>query len=242
MRLVGTKGTSQPIELKTSINHADKFERKHSDVFIFPDQVNLGEIRQVQIWHDNSGKKFNLFAQETIRQFFFETILGKGPAWHLSNVTVHNAASNMVYDFRCGRWLGQEYDDGQICRVLNCTGKREKTPKHYRMQENQWQQSQQAGVQPQQPYQYQAIPQSGQQNQFVVYPKEAVELQCGRWGYPYGYGGYGGYGYGYGYPMYGGYGGYPMYGGVYPMYGGYGYGGCWPMMGGWGGFSWSWSW
>lgn len=57
VQLIGSQGTSPETQLKTSINHRNKFERKHSDVFIFQDMQLLGELQQIKIWHDNSGNR-----------------------------------------------------------------------------------------------------------------------------------------------------------------------------------------
>uniref|UniRef100_A0A915HDL1 PLAT domain-containing protein n=1 Tax=Romanomermis culicivorax TaxID=13658 RepID=A0A915HDL1_ROMCU len=47
VQLFGENGHSDFIQLKKSINHRNKFERNHSDVFIFNDMKNLGPISQV---------------------------------------------------------------------------------------------------------------------------------------------------------------------------------------------------
>lgn len=47
---------SDPILLKNSQN-VNKFERNQMDQFIFHNQLSVGEIKAVKVWHDNSGKQ-----------------------------------------------------------------------------------------------------------------------------------------------------------------------------------------
>ena len=54
MSLKGTLRTEARIELDQCLNHADKFERGHEDIFEFR-LPPLGDLVSVKIMHDNSG-------------------------------------------------------------------------------------------------------------------------------------------------------------------------------------------
>lgn len=55
MIIFGENGDSGTLTLKESSN-TNKFERKQTDTFHFPDILSLGELSKVRIWHDNSGE------------------------------------------------------------------------------------------------------------------------------------------------------------------------------------------
>lgn len=56
IQLVGEKGVSDAIPLKKS-QHRNKFERNQVDKFIFLNMHSMGKLKEVVIWHDNSGMK-----------------------------------------------------------------------------------------------------------------------------------------------------------------------------------------
>uniref|UniRef100_A0A915IL26 PLAT domain-containing protein n=1 Tax=Romanomermis culicivorax TaxID=13658 RepID=A0A915IL26_ROMCU len=93
-------GLSGPIlSLKKSTLHKNKFEQSFCDEFVFENQMKLGDISQVKIWHDNSGVM---------------------PAWHLAYVEVTDASTNLTYNFPCHKWLSTSLDGGLIVRMLPC--------------------------------------------------------------------------------------------------------------------------
>lgn len=55
MIIFGENGDTGTLALKESSN-TNKFERKQTDTFRFPDILGLGELSKVRIWHDNSGE------------------------------------------------------------------------------------------------------------------------------------------------------------------------------------------
>ncbi|XP_016306772.1 lipoxygenase homology domain-containing protein 1-like [Sinocyclocheilus anshuiensis] len=98
MIIFGENGDTGTLTLKES-NNTNKFERKQTDTFRFPDILSLGELSKVRIWHDNSG-------------------LAAG--WHLEYVDVHDDILGKKFRFQCDRWLAKKEDDGQIMRELAC--------------------------------------------------------------------------------------------------------------------------
>jgi hypothetical protein len=105
VQLIGANGRGPQLHLKDSINHRDKFEAGHTDVFFFPGQQPLGDLSHMRIWHDSTSHK---------------------PNWHLECVEVPDMIGGQAYTFVCKQWLSKTYGDRQIER------KRAKTPKHLR--------------------------------------------------------------------------------------------------------------
>ncbi|KAL1253398.1 hypothetical protein QQF64_018091 [Cirrhinus molitorella] len=98
MIIFGENGDTGTLTLKES-NNTNKFERKQTDTFRFPDILSLGELSKVRIWHDNSGV---------------------AAGWHLEYVDVHDDILGKKFRFQCDRWLAKNEDDGQIMRELAC--------------------------------------------------------------------------------------------------------------------------
>eukprot|EP01123_Difflugia_compressa_P005057 TRINITY_DN1661_c0_g1_i1.p1 TRINITY_DN1661_c0_g1~~TRINITY_DN1661_c0_g1_i1.p1 ORF type:complete len:960 (-),score=248.52 TRINITY_DN1661_c0_g1_i1:25-2904(-) len=91
--LYGTAGDSGK---KILDGPGNNFERKQTDVFGF-ECVDLGELKKIQIGHDNSGF---------------------GASWFLDKVVVTNQQSGTKWYFLCGRWLAKDEDDHSIVREL----------------------------------------------------------------------------------------------------------------------------
>lgn len=66
IQLVGEKGISDPIRLKHS-QHVNKFERNQMDTFTFFNLPSVGKLKELIIWHDNSGKRFWIFSTESFK-------------------------------------------------------------------------------------------------------------------------------------------------------------------------------
>ncbi|XP_059398613.1 lipoxygenase homology domain-containing protein 1 [Carassius carassius] len=98
MIIFGENGDTGTLALKESSN-TNKFERKQTDTFRFPDILSLGELSKVRIWHDNSGP---------------------AAGWHLEYVEVHDDILGKKFRFQCDRWLAKNEGDGQIMRELPC--------------------------------------------------------------------------------------------------------------------------
>ena len=54
LSLTGTLRTEEEIKLDKCLNHADKFERGHEDIFELR-LAPLGDLLSAKIMHDNSG-------------------------------------------------------------------------------------------------------------------------------------------------------------------------------------------
>jgi hypothetical protein len=78
-------------------NDRNNFERGQSDEFSI-DMIDIGNIKNVRIRHDNKGKK---------------------PGWFLDRIIVHNENTDQEWTFPCMRWLARDEDDGQVGRLLD---------------------------------------------------------------------------------------------------------------------------
>ncbi|XP_042187934.1 lipoxygenase homology domain-containing protein 1 [Callorhinchus milii] len=94
----GENGDTGTLALKES-NNSNKFERKRTDIFKFPDMLSLGNLSKVRVWHNNKG-------------------LAAG--WHLELIEVKDEAMDKIFRFPCDRWLAKDEDDRQILRELAC--------------------------------------------------------------------------------------------------------------------------
>ncbi|KAG9353677.1 hypothetical protein JZ751_011799, partial [Albula glossodonta] len=94
----GENGDTGTMALK-ECNNTNKFERKQTDVFRFPDVLSLGDLSKVRVWHDNAGP---------------------APGWHLEHIDVKDELMDKTFRFPCARWLAKNEDDGQIIRELPC--------------------------------------------------------------------------------------------------------------------------
>jgi len=55
VQLYGSEGESAEVPLETALFHANMFERGQTDVFMVPSEHDLGAIRKLRIWHDNTA-------------------------------------------------------------------------------------------------------------------------------------------------------------------------------------------
>ncbi|KAI1905273.1 hypothetical protein AGOR_G00014410 [Albula goreensis] len=94
----GENGDTGTMALK-ECNNTNKFERKQTDMFRFPDVLSLGDLSKVRVWHDNAGP---------------------APGWHLEHIDVKDELMDQTFRFPCARWLAKNEDDGQIIRELPC--------------------------------------------------------------------------------------------------------------------------
>ncbi|XP_025077073.1 lipoxygenase homology domain-containing protein 1-like [Pomacea canaliculata] len=95
--LYGNEGTSEPLVLDNSENN---FEQGKLDTFEVS-TADIGELCQVQIYHDNSGNK---------------------PGWHLDKVVIWSKDnSKKHYYFLCNCWLARDEGDGRLDRTISAT-------------------------------------------------------------------------------------------------------------------------
>lgn len=52
--ITGKKFTSEPLKLKKSTTHSNKFERNQTDLFTLK-MPDIGEIQKIKVWHNNKG-------------------------------------------------------------------------------------------------------------------------------------------------------------------------------------------
>merc|ERR1711974_477182 len=89
----GTLGASDKIDLDAK---AKQFERGSVDEFEF-ETVDLGDLRNVRIGHDNKGI---------------------GASWFLDNVVVSSVRTGDSWTFPCNQWLDKAQGDGALVREL----------------------------------------------------------------------------------------------------------------------------
>ena len=101
--LEGELGTSRPYRLKN--DSCIPFARGSIISFILSIPVNIGPIRTVRVWHDNSGTS---------------------PGWFLNHIKVCDLSSQEQWNFVCFTWLAVDKGDGFINRTLNCSSAADK--------------------------------------------------------------------------------------------------------------------
>jgi len=89
--MVGSKSKLAEKKLANSKTFTDKFERGHVDEFEFEEGLDLGELQEVLVRHDNSA----LFGSNN---------------WYLESVTVQHHVSGKAYKFMCRDWLKKTKD------------------------------------------------------------------------------------------------------------------------------------
>ena len=77
IKLQGRNGDdSDDLALKKS--GKDLFEQNQTDVFIFEDISSVGEITNVKVWHDNSGKN-GYFSKVVLHRCILKYSIGQIP-------------------------------------------------------------------------------------------------------------------------------------------------------------------
>ena len=116
LSLKGTLRTEEEIELDKCLNHADKFERGHEDIFEFR-LPPLGDLLSAKIMHDNSGLTNPdvrclsppYFVPAVCLYFSFRSLVNVTlPQWHLKEVEVVDTQNGVSFLFSCGKWLSRE--------------------------------------------------------------------------------------------------------------------------------------
>lgn len=93
--LEGESGSSRPHQLKGG--SIIPFARGSITSFTLSLCNNIGPLRRVRVWHDNSGKS---------------------PSWFLNTVKIYDACTQEVKTFMCFTWLAVEKGDGLVDRTL----------------------------------------------------------------------------------------------------------------------------
>lgn len=93
--LEGELGSSKPYHLKGG--SCIPFARGSMTSFTLSLCNNIGPLRSVRVWHDNSGKN---------------------PSWFLNTVKIYDASAQEMKTFMCYMWLAVEKGDGLIDRTL----------------------------------------------------------------------------------------------------------------------------
>jgi hypothetical protein len=98
IRLVGEYGKSA----RQHVIKSGAFKRNCSDTFIIAYDVNLGELKKIQIWHDNRGSS---------------------PSWYLSHVIVNDLQTDHKFYFFGNTWFSLEQENGTIQKELKVAGR-----------------------------------------------------------------------------------------------------------------------
>ncbi|KAB1274495.1 Polycystic kidney disease protein 1-like 2 [Camelus dromedarius] len=93
--LYGLDGESEPHHL--SDPDIPVFERGGVDVFLLSTLFPLGDLRNLRLWHDNSGDR---------------------PSWYVSRVLVHDLAMDRKWYFLCNSWLSIDVGDCVLDKVF----------------------------------------------------------------------------------------------------------------------------
>ncbi|CAD5213060.1 unnamed protein product [Bursaphelenchus okinawaensis] len=75
------------LRLKCSITHRKKFSRGHSDLFLLVDQIQLGNLKHVDVWHHKRGV---------------------GGTWLLHSINVIEHTNHRLFHFPCLKQLGDK--------------------------------------------------------------------------------------------------------------------------------------
>lgn len=97
IRLIGEYGKS----VRQHVSKPGAFQRNCADTFIVAYDVNLGDLRKIHIWHDNSGTS---------------------PSWYLSHVIVNDLQTDQKYYFFGEKWLTLEDENGTIQKEIKVAG------------------------------------------------------------------------------------------------------------------------
>lgn len=101
--LEGELGTSRPYHLKD--DSCIPFARGSVISFFLSIPIDIGPIRSVRVWHDNSGNS---------------------PSWFLNHIKVCDASTREQWSFLCFMWLAVDKGDGLVDRSLSGTSTDEK--------------------------------------------------------------------------------------------------------------------
>ena len=94
--LTGDRGETGTIALRDP--RMVRFQRSSVDSFLLSAHESLGNLKSLNVWHDNSGRT---------------------PSWYLKEVIVRDLTNNTVYYFPSDSWLAVEYNDGNVQRFLS---------------------------------------------------------------------------------------------------------------------------
>ena len=95
--------SSRPYHLKS--NSFIPFARGSLTCFTLSVPSNVGPLRRVRVWHDNSGES---------------------PSWYLNTIKIYDAFSQELKTFTCHKWLAVEKGDGLVDRTLAADSTAEK--------------------------------------------------------------------------------------------------------------------
>ncbi|XP_033751254.1 lipoxygenase homology domain-containing protein 1-like isoform X2 [Pecten maximus] len=90
IKIFGSKGDTGELQLRSSENTSNKFERGKTDMFKL-ESVNIGVLKKIRIGHDNSKP---------------------GAGWYLDEVRIDIPSRGEHYLFACHRWLAKDEKDG----------------------------------------------------------------------------------------------------------------------------------
>ena len=101
----GSDATSAPIVIHQNTDKKRRMlARGSTDKFYVNLAQCLGSIKQLQIWHDNSGPH---------------------PSWFLDSIIVKDVQEDQTTQFICNRWFALEREDGKIARSIYSTSEEE---------------------------------------------------------------------------------------------------------------------
>ncbi|XP_013397161.1 polycystic kidney disease protein 1-like 2 [Lingula anatina] len=93
--LYGSRGKTKPRVVMDGCRK--NFDRGSISNFLLKTDKDLGRLKHIQIWHDNSGKN---------------------PAWYLSKVIIFDVLKKKRYFFACANWIAEDRGECRTDRLL----------------------------------------------------------------------------------------------------------------------------
>lgn len=126
--IIGEFGETGEIPLEHSESNKNKFERGQMDVFIIENVPNLGQLKKLRIWHDDSGDLWTKNLNFTLLKIF-DFCIGMGSAWYLDSVEVVDLNNKKSDFFPCNQWLSSTDGDRKLSKTLYCDESKQTTSK-----------------------------------------------------------------------------------------------------------------
>lgn len=104
IKLFGVQSDTQPRKLNNPNRKC--FNKGETDTFLLAVPYSLGNIKEIEIWHNNTGAS---------------------PGWFLMQVQITNLQTYQKFQYVCNKWLDVAEDDGLIHRRLEKADKEDLT-------------------------------------------------------------------------------------------------------------------
>ncbi|XP_065658340.1 uncharacterized protein LOC100206152 isoform X5 [Hydra vulgaris] len=106
--ITGSRGESGPRKLYSPNRKC--FQKSETDIFIVALPADIGDLKEVAIWHNNAGDS---------------------PGWFLLSVQVRDMQTQTLTNFICNQWLDVTEEDGAIMRKIQPSSQEDITEFNY---------------------------------------------------------------------------------------------------------------